>query len=230
MVPGNDPPADQNLVESLKTESLFPAGNERFDLSPTSNGFPDVDTYRAFEFYIEENFVAVNGVELDAGEITLAVGEEQTLTANVLPAGATNSEVTWVSSVPYVAEVDNGGKVTAMNPGLTAISAITKEGLHTATCMVTVTDTATAVIPENADLSGSIRVNPNPVSDGRLRIESGKSVIREVRVLSVDGKIVFQQNFNSTKVEIDLLNLPSGPYLSLVKCEGGIARKVVMIE
>ncbi|HYW97339.1 MAG TPA: hypothetical protein VE870_17230 [Bacteroidales bacterium] len=53
-IPGENPPGDSRLVEVLKAESLFPQGNKHFDLTPVSNGFPDVDTYRAFEFYIEE--------------------------------------------------------------------------------------------------------------------------------------------------------------------------------
>ncbi|MCF8227049.1 MAG: hypothetical protein K9J30_14320 [Bacteroidales bacterium] len=55
MIPGDDPPADQATRQQLKNESLFKKGDDRFDLSPTSEGYPDVDTYRALEFYIEED-------------------------------------------------------------------------------------------------------------------------------------------------------------------------------
>ncbi len=54
MIPGENPPESSRLVQQLKSESVFFPGNDRFNLSPTSDGFPDVDTYRALEFYIEE--------------------------------------------------------------------------------------------------------------------------------------------------------------------------------
>lgn len=51
-IPGSDPPADPKTKRQLLTESRFAAGHYD-DLRPTSNGFPDVDTYRCFEFYLE---------------------------------------------------------------------------------------------------------------------------------------------------------------------------------
>ncbi len=33
-------------------DALFPSGKKRFSLTPTSDGYPDVDTYRDLEFYI----------------------------------------------------------------------------------------------------------------------------------------------------------------------------------
>ena len=51
-VPGDEPPADGELRRSLVLESLY-AENHECTLSPTTDGFPDVDTYRTLEFYIE---------------------------------------------------------------------------------------------------------------------------------------------------------------------------------
>lgn len=53
MQPSVDPPDDQELLKTLYQESLFPKGEERFLLPPNSDGYPDVDTYRALEFYME---------------------------------------------------------------------------------------------------------------------------------------------------------------------------------
>lgn len=44
--------SDLDIVTALKRESLF-AEDHYTRLSPTTNGFPDVDTYRSFEFYLE---------------------------------------------------------------------------------------------------------------------------------------------------------------------------------
>jgi hypothetical protein len=53
MIPGPQPPADAQKVEQLKRESLFATGAARYELSPTTDGYPDVDTYRDHEFYLE---------------------------------------------------------------------------------------------------------------------------------------------------------------------------------
>ena len=63
-------------------------------------------------------------------------GETGTITATVKPDNATNKTVTWNSSDPSVATVDQNGKVTALLEGTTTITA--KAGDKTATCSVTV--------------------------------------------------------------------------------------------
>ena len=37
----------------LIEQSLFPTGPKRFKLEPGTDGYPDVDTYRDLEFYLE---------------------------------------------------------------------------------------------------------------------------------------------------------------------------------
>ncbi|HEV7282989.1 MAG TPA: hypothetical protein VGN57_22475 [Pirellulaceae bacterium] len=45
-------PTDPAQDEALRAESLFPEGDARFAISPTTDGYPDVDTYRDLEFYL----------------------------------------------------------------------------------------------------------------------------------------------------------------------------------
>lgn len=52
MIPGTTPPSDPTQREQLIRESLFEDGHWN-TLPPTSNGYPDVDTYRTFQFYLE---------------------------------------------------------------------------------------------------------------------------------------------------------------------------------
>ncbi len=53
MVPGETPPAETTTRARLKRESLFAEGDARYVLAPTTDGFPDVDTYRDLLFFIE---------------------------------------------------------------------------------------------------------------------------------------------------------------------------------
>ena len=89
--------------------------------------------------------VPVQSVGLNTNKVELSVGEENKLVATVTPEAATNKEVTWASSTPEVATVDQNGKVVAQKPGNATITVTTKDGNKTATCEVTVKETPVAV-------------------------------------------------------------------------------------
>ena len=57
--------------------------------------------------------VAVTGIALDKSVLPLKVGESKKLVATVMPANATNKQVTWASDNPAVAAVSQDGTVTA---------------------------------------------------------------------------------------------------------------------
>lgn len=79
----------------------------------------------------------VQSVGLNKTELALEVGKTGTLEAKVEPSDATNKNVTWSSSNPEVATVDNG-VVTAVSAGEAIITVTTEDGAKTATCKVTV--------------------------------------------------------------------------------------------
>lgn len=85
-----------------------------------------------------ERTIAVTGVSLNKTELSLVVGSNETLTATVEPATATNKAATWKSSKPAIAEVDETGKVTAKQVGTATITVTTKDGGKTAICEVKV--------------------------------------------------------------------------------------------
>jgi len=66
------------------------------------------------------------------------IGATVALTANVLPANATNRDVTWTSNNPAVATVSDNGVVTAVTLGTATITATTNEGNRTATATINV--------------------------------------------------------------------------------------------
>ena len=90
--------------------------------------------------------IPVNSVTLNKKSLTLNVNESETLTATIMPENATNREVTWTSSKPETAQVDENGKVTALAQG-TAIITVTTANGKSATCAVTVTE-ATVPVPK----------------------------------------------------------------------------------
>ena len=98
---------------------------------------------------IDSGSTAVTGVTLNKTTLSLEAGKTETLTATVAPEGATNKEVTWVSSDETVASVDTTGKVTAIKAGTTTITVTTTDGEKTATCNVTVTSAIITPTPVN---------------------------------------------------------------------------------
>ena len=81
--------------------------------------------------------VKVEKITLSEESITMAVGDEYQLTAEVIPSTATNKEVTWSSSNDYVATVVDG-KVKAIKVGSARITVTTRNGGYSASCQVTV--------------------------------------------------------------------------------------------
>lgn len=98
----------------------------------------------------------VQSVGLNKTELALEVGKTGTLEAKVEPSDATNKNVTWSSSNPEVATVDNG-VVTAVSAGEVIITVTTEDGAKTATCKVTVnapqTVPVTGVTLDKAELT-----------------------------------------------------------------------------
>lgn len=93
-------------------------------------------------------------ITLDQSELTLYVGEADTLTATLHPEG-TNSDVEWISSDPSVASVTESGLIIAHSAGTASITATATVGGASASCLVTVQE-----VPATTYYSISISVSP----------------------------------------------------------------------
>lgn len=79
----------------------------------------------------------VTGITIDKTEMSITVGEESTIIANVIPSDADNKTILWSNNGSDVANVNNG-VVTGLKPGSCVITATTQEGNFSKTCNVTV--------------------------------------------------------------------------------------------
>lgn len=81
---------------------------------------------------------AVKGVSLSASDLKFYADKPITakLTANIIPADATNQNVKWKSSDTSVAGVDENGNVSTCGVGTATITAVTEDGGFKAQCTV----------------------------------------------------------------------------------------------
>ena len=111
----------------------------------------------ACNVYVSKNFVSVTGVKLDRATLELKVGDRIGLAPTVEPEDASNKTITWSSSAPEVASVNENGTVEALKGGKATITVKTDDGGFTATCEVTVSEIIVAdgvtVSPATAEIS-----------------------------------------------------------------------------
>lgn len=85
------------------------------------------------------NPILSSSVSFDVNSAELTTGEQLQLAAKVLPANTTNPAVTWSTSNPSVATVDENGLVTALKSGSCQIKATANDGSgKAASCLLTV--------------------------------------------------------------------------------------------
>ncbi len=73
-------------------------------------------------------FISLTGIQIDKTSVDLSVGDTFKPTVTFVPSNATNKNISWTSSVPKVASVDNNGTIKALSVGTSTITATTEDG------------------------------------------------------------------------------------------------------
>ena len=159
--------------------------------------------------------VAVTGIELNKGELPLKVGESKKLVATVMPANATNKQVTWASDKPAVATVSQDGTVTAKEEGTAQITVKTVNGGKIARCKITVTakdptPTAEFTVEMTHGEHGTISANPAIPASGKI---------------AKDTSITFTAKAD-TGFSVDTWTITGGEILDGTGTEGSLTAKV----
>ncbi len=169
-----------------------------------------------------ENVVIGVPITLERNQLSLAVGKEATLKANVM--NLTNKEVEWSCDKTDVATVDNSGKVTAKAVGNATITAKTKEGSYTATCKLTVT------FPDAVEdaVFASVVVSPNPFNT-LLRISNG-DVRGKYALYNTLGVVVAFGGLECAETRINTVSFPAGLYLLRLTAENGATKTFTVVK
>ena len=159
--------------------------------------------------------VAVTGIKLNKEDLSLKVDESKKLAATVMPANATNKQVTWASDKPAVATVSQDGTVTAKEEGTAQITVKTVNGGKIARCTIIVTakdstPTAEFTVEMTHGEHGTISANPAIPASGKI---------------AKDTSITFTAKAD-TGFSVDTWTITGGEILDGTGTEGSLTAKV----
>lgn len=128
------------------------------------------------------------GFEITPAEVSIESGSTLQIQCIFSPADVSNKKVKWESSTPEVCHVSDSGMITALNPGISVITATTDDGNLKSYCKVTVVKTADSisVSPKTVKLNVGDSVNlevtmaPSFTSDKSVTWESSNPNIANV--------------------------------------------------
>lgn len=127
-------------------------------------------------------FVSVNDVKLDksAAVLNASNNDEKTIQLNVIiyPYNATNKDVTWQSSDPSIATVDQTGKVTALKKGTVEITVTSKDGNISKTCIIKIDEDISITSFTITDSNGN-ELTQNSV------LEIAEGLATEIKVVGI---------------------------------------------
>jgi len=146
-------PEEFELMDSLDTK-LEKVGYYEYKIKYTPR---DTENYNIIEnipiiIQVVKKEVPITDITI-ISELKMAVGGKEKLEANIIPEGATNREINWVSSNEEIVTVDQEGNVEAKKIGEAIITASTTDGRHTAECKITVIEMEYEVEQEGEEIS-----------------------------------------------------------------------------
>ena len=146
----------------------------------------------------------VTGVSLDNEIIDLSEDDTDALTATIVPADATNKNVTWVSDNEGVVLVDANGNISAAGTGTATITVTTQDGGFTDMCTVTV---------KSMDIESSVY---SVGSDGTLN---------GIKIDTTTTQLI--ANINNDSSDIKIFNENGNEVTSGVLCTGMTVKLII---
>ncbi|MDR2799164.1 MAG: Ig-like domain-containing protein [Bifidobacteriaceae bacterium] len=137
---------------------------------------------------------SVKGVTLNPSTASVLPDGHLQLTPEFTPSNAYDQSVTYVSSHPLIATVDDNGLVTGLVQGETVITVITHDGTHRATSNITVekslqeitVDPHFLTLNSGGSFTPSITFNPPDAYDKKVSFSSSNE---NVAIVSEDGVV-----------------------------------------
>lgn len=159
---------------------------------------------------VEEVTIDVNKINLSNSDISLTVGETQTLTAVVIPENATNKNISWKSANSSIASVSNG-TITAKQVGNTVITVSSDDGCSSSCTVevkaeiinvtgISLEKTSTSLVEFNKFELNAI-VTPEDATDKSITYSSSNE-----KVASVKNGLITAEGAGNAKITLTTVN------------------------
>lgn len=132
-------------------------------------------------------------VSLNQNTVNTKIGSSVQLEATVGPSDAADKRVTWSSSNPEIATVDDTGRVSIIAPGTAVISVTTVIGEHTASCIINGPGQIVGSPERGAGGSGLNNEEEQAGADGQQRLaKKGVAVVSRLpgRIYEMSADVV----------------------------------------
>ena len=180
------------------------------------------------EVIVSARIINVESISLNKTTLSLLQGESDLLTATITPNNATDKTITWATSDPNVATVENG-LVTAMGVGSATITATTTNG-KTASCEVIVSakiinvesislNKTTLSLVEGESDSLTATITPNNATDKTITWSSSNS-----NVATVENGLVTAIGVGSATITATTTNGKTA------SCEVIVSARIINVE
>ena len=135
--------------------------------------------------------VPVTGITLDKTSLVFQyIDDEEQLTATVEPADADNLRITWSSTDPNIAEVDNDGLVTAKLKGTCLILCTSDDNSISAVCEVDSKGLPRPLESADFDVSETISLNVADSITVSVEITPEKATIKSIKWEYIPAEVV----------------------------------------
>lgn len=134
------------------------------------DGLPNIDYMSVAGDNPQAGFceVAASGVLISPKEVSVGVKGIQQLTAQIIPANATNQNVSWRSADTSIATVNADGNLRGLKEGETRIMVSTEFGSFTDTCSVSVITLPLYFLETSVKGGGSITPASDSIAEGSM--------------------------------------------------------------
>ena len=204
---------DQGLedINFWECKLYVPEGSE--------SAYQEADQWR--NFFIIPMKMATD-ITLDKTVINFSeVGESIVLIATVVPSDVMDSSVTWSSSNPAVATVDNNGTVTSVSFGSAIITATTNDGTNlSASCQVTVREMSPGDLNDDGEVDITdiiliIDVMSGQITDAEKKAAADINNDGDVDITDIIGAIdlMISQNASSSTMSKAPARLQASDYI-----------------
>jgi len=188
---------------------------------------PDTKVSEVWKFNLDSLQEGCEEVSIMEPSENLAIGDEVTLSADVLPSDFANKTIVWSSDNESVVTVLDSlnGTFRCESEGTATINAKLKYGGCEGSYMLTVSDSAGTIIPETKSVDCSLY--PNPI-DNLLNVSLGSSLVHRVEISAVTGQLVYSDLMDSSEYIIDLSNFEKGIYFVTIRSKEFIITKKII--